>query len=82
MQENRSFDHYFGMLRGVRGFGDRNAVELPSGKPVFEQPALPGTSVLPFPVRGAAETQKKDLQYIGALDHSWSGGGTAWAGGG
>src|SRR5690349_24241504 len=23
MQENRSFDHYFGRLRGVRGFGDR-----------------------------------------------------------
>ena len=22
MQENRSFDHYFGTLRGVRGFGD------------------------------------------------------------
>ncbi|MBX6360876.1 MAG: phospholipase C, phosphocholine-specific, partial [Acidobacterium ailaaui] len=21
MQENRSFDHYFGTLRGVRGFG-------------------------------------------------------------
>ncbi|WP_327370011.1 phosphocholine-specific phospholipase C [Streptomyces sp. NBC_01217] len=81
MQENRSFDHYFGTLRGVRGFGDRNAVELPSGKPVFEQPAASGTSVLPFPVRDAAETQKKDLQYIGALDHSWSGGGKAWAGG-
>ncbi|MEU8673236.1 phosphocholine-specific phospholipase C [Streptomyces sp. NPDC048560] len=81
MQENRSFDHYFGMLRGVRGFGDRNAVELPSGRPVFEQPGPPGTSVLPFPVREAAETQKKDLQYIGALDHSWSGGGRAWAGG-
>src|SRR6478752_4466220 len=51
MQENRSFDHYFGTLRGVRGFGDRNAVELPSGKPVFEQPAAAGSSVLPFPVR-------------------------------
>ena len=81
MQENRSFDHYFGALRGVRGFGDRNAVELPSGKPVFEQPGPLGSSVLPFPVRGAAETQKKDLQYIGALDHSWSGGAKAWADG-
>ncbi|WP_326679833.1 phosphocholine-specific phospholipase C [Streptomyces sp. NBC_01237] len=81
MQENRSFDHYFGTLRGVRGFGDRNAIELPSGKPVFEQPGPLGTGVLPFPVRGAAETQKKDLQYIGALDHSWSGGSKAWAGG-
>src|SRR3977135_2293434 len=25
IQENRSFDHYFGSLRGVRGFGDRDA---------------------------------------------------------
>ncbi|MEU7279384.1 phosphocholine-specific phospholipase C [Streptomyces sp. NPDC045431] len=78
MQENRSFDHYFGTLRGVRGFGDRNAVELPSGKPVFEQPAPLGRTVLPFPVRDAAEAQKKDLQYIGDLDHSWSGGARAW----
>lgn len=77
MQENRSFDHYFGTLRGVRGFGDRNAVELPSGKPVFEQPG-PLRTVLPFPVRDAAETQKKDLQYIGDLDHSWGGGVKAW----
>ena len=27
MQENRSFDHYFGTLRGVRGFGDPRAGE-------------------------------------------------------
>ncbi|GGO92989.1 phosphocholine-specific phospholipase C [Wenjunlia tyrosinilytica] len=89
MQENRSFDHLFGTLRGVRGFSDRNAIALPGtggtpgtpGKPVFEQPADPGRTVLPFPVRGAAETQKKDLQYIGALDHSWDGGNSAWHGG-
>ncbi|MFD3663385.1 phosphocholine-specific phospholipase C [Streptomyces sp. NPDC058659] len=81
MQENRSFDHYFGTLRGVRGFSDRNAIELPSGKSVFEQPAALGRTVLPFPIRGAAETQQKDLQYIGDLDHSWSGGGKAWRGG-
>ena len=78
MQENRSFDHYFGTLRGVRGFGDRNAVELPSGKTVFEQPAALGGTVLPFPIRDAAAAQQKDLQYIGDLDHSWSGGAKAW----
>ncbi|PWS46579.1 phospholipase C, phosphocholine-specific, partial [Streptomyces sp. FT05W] len=81
MQENRSFDHYFGTLRGVRGFGDRNAIELPSGRTVFEQPGPAGSTVLPFPVREAAEAQKKDLQYIGALDHSWSGGAKAWSDG-
>ena len=39
MQENRSFDHYFGTMRGVRGYGDprlrnRDAVraDLESGK--------------------------------------------------
>ncbi|WP_381793864.1 phosphocholine-specific phospholipase C [Streptomyces niveus] len=85
MQENRSFDHYFGTLRGVRGFGDRNAVELPTGRPVFAQPsAAPAArgdedaTVLPFPVRDAAEAQRKDLQYIGDLDHSWNGGAKAW----
>ncbi|MDQ0793852.1 phosphocholine-specific phospholipase C [Streptomyces sp. B1I3] len=81
MQENRSFDHYFGSLRGVRGFGDRNAIELPSGRPVFAQPGPAGSTVLPFPVREAAEKQRQDLQYIGALDHSWRGGAEAWAGG-
>ena len=35
MQENRSFDHYFGTLQGVRGFGDTRAIKLPNGKPVF-----------------------------------------------
>jgi len=39
MQENRSFDHYFGTLRGVRGFSDPRAVRLyGTGKSVFEQP--------------------------------------------
>ncbi|MGH9550489.1 MAG: alkaline phosphatase family protein, partial [Terriglobales bacterium] len=28
MQENRSFDHYFGTLRGVRGFGDPRPMNL------------------------------------------------------
>lgn len=31
MQENRSFDHYFGTMSGVRGFGDKRAVRLPAG---------------------------------------------------
>src|SRR5579862_1679328 len=31
MQENRSFDHYFGSLHGVRGFGDRFPIPVPDG---------------------------------------------------
>src|ERR1041385_191539 len=38
MQENRSFDHYFGTLQGVRGFNDPRAIRLPSGKSVWNQP--------------------------------------------
>jgi hypothetical protein len=38
MQENRSFDHYFGTLRGVRGFQDPRAVRLSNGNSVFQQP--------------------------------------------
>jgi phospholipase C len=37
MLENRSFDHYFGTLRGVRGFADRHPIPLPNGKPVWAQ---------------------------------------------
>jgi phospholipase C len=39
MQENNSFDEYFGTLRGVRGFSDPRAVTLLSGNPVWLQPA-------------------------------------------
>jgi phospholipase C len=33
MQENRSFDHYFGTMNGVRGFGDPRPVYLPGASP-------------------------------------------------
>ncbi len=37
MQENRSFDHYFGTMKGVRGFGDRFPIPLESGQRAFFQ---------------------------------------------
>jgi phospholipase C len=68
MQENRSFDHYFGSLRGVRGFGDPRPVVLPSGKPVWYQ--SDGTKdVLPF----RPEANNLGLQFLQDLDHSWNG---------
>jgi phospholipase C len=45
MQENRSFNHYFGTLRGVRGFGDRFPIPLQSGKSVWFQ--SDGTNEIP-----------------------------------
>src|SRR3989440_12777185 len=67
MQENRSFDHYFGTLRGVRGFGDPRPVTLPSGKPTFYQKDALGREILPF--RPAADNL--GLQFIQDLAHSW-----------
>ena len=37
MQENRSFDHYFGTLSGVRGFDDPRALRLSTGRSVFHE---------------------------------------------
>src|ERR1700748_3617783 len=50
MQENRSFDHYYGTLSGVRGFSDPNAARLPNGRPVFYQPdpSNPDGYLLPY----------------------------------
>ena len=53
MQENRAFDHYFGTLPYVRGFGDHAAPPLPNGRPVWYQPtSLTNRSayMLPFHV--------------------------------
>ncbi|GIG58234.1 phospholipase C, phosphocholine-specific [Longispora fulva] len=68
MQENRSFDHYYGTLRGVRGFNDPAAITLPGGASVFRQPNGTGY-VLPYPVHD---------QYMDGCDHSWGGGHAAW----
>lgn len=50
MQENRSFDHYYGTLSGVRGFGDRVPPPLPDGRDTFHQPWKGGANgyMLPF----------------------------------
>ena len=37
MQENRSFDHYFGTMAGVRGFDDPFTQPLPDGRSIWEQ---------------------------------------------
>ena len=67
MQENRAFDHYFGTLRGVRGYGDPRAVKLPNGDPVWNQPNGSGGYVLPFHP-GAPSL---GLQFIEDLAHDW-----------
>ena len=72
MQENRSFDHYFGSLRGVRGFADKQALKYPNGTTIFEQPDTARTDLgylLPFHM----DSSKVNAQNAGDLDHSWDG---------
>ncbi len=74
MQENRSFDHYFGTLRGVRGFSDPRPLTLPSGKPVWQQPGPDGHDYAPFHL----DTQLTSAQWLTSLDHSWKGSNQLW----
>src|SRR3974390_341807 len=79
MQENRACHHYFGTLRGVRGFGDPRAVKLPSGKSVFHQPdpSNPAGFLLPF----HPDTPDFGLKFLVDLPHDWNGTHAAWNGG-
>jgi phospholipase C len=78
MQENRSFDHYFGMLRGVRGFGDPRAVRLASGDPVWKQPHGEGY-VLPFhPPAPESSEAGLGLTFLQDLAHDWTTTHAAW----
>src|SRR5260370_35049628 len=67
IQENRSFDHYFGTLRGVRGFGDKQILTYPNGTNIFQQPDKARGDLgylLPYNL-----TDQVDVD----LDHSWVG---------
>ena len=68
MQENRSFDHTYGMLRGVRGFDDPRAITLPSGDPVWAQSDKKGRTFLPF----RFDIKETKATWMGSLPHSWN----------
>lgn len=76
MQENRAFDHYFGALRGVRGFGDPRAARLTAETTVFAQPN--GASPL-YPYR--PDVPDLGLEFIADLAHDWTSTHAAWNGG-
>jgi len=73
MQENRSFDHYFGTLRGVRGFADPRAVRLPSGKVVWQQPNDAG-DLLPF----RPDVPDLGTAFLPDPPHGWNDTHAAW----
>ncbi|MFI8264189.1 phosphocholine-specific phospholipase C [Streptomyces sp. NPDC085665] len=73
MQENRSFDQYFGSMKGVRGFGDPRPVLQDNGKSVFYQSS--GTKdILPF----NPQVTNLGMQFVEGLNHDWAGGHAAY----
>ena len=77
MQENRSFDHYFGTLGGVRGFGDRFTIPLPNGRRVWQQQRSNGSVLTPFHLDGTAN----NAQRAAGASHTWLDSQKAWDGG-
>lgn len=68
MQENRSFDHMYGALRGVRGFNDPRAIRLPGNNPVWLQTNDKGETYAPFRL----DIHNSKATWMGSLPHSWS----------
>lgn len=73
MQENRSFDHYFGTMRGVRGFGDRFPIPLESGERIFFQ--SDGKKIIP-PYH--ANKKKSNAALINGTPHDFPDMQAAW----
>ena len=75
MHENRSFDHYYGTLRGVRGFDDKTAIpgvfaqKWPQSKGSDHDPAL-----LPFRL----DTATSEAECTYDLSHAWNAQHQCW----
>lgn len=74
MQENRSFDHAFGTLRGVRGFNDPRAVRLANGNSPFVQTDAAGDSYAPWRL----DIRDTRITWMGSLPHSRESQVDAW----
>lgn len=77
MQENRSFDHMFGTLRGVRGFNDRRTPRQGDGASIFLQRDTKGTACLPW----HASLKESKITWMGDTPHARSDHLDAWNGG-
>ena len=67
MQENRSFDHTFGTLQGVRGFNDPRAITLPNKNKVWLQTNAAGQTYAPFRLN----IHDTKATWMSSLPHSW-----------
>lgn len=77
MQENRSFDHMFGTLGGVRGFNDPRAARQADGSSVFLQRDRMGNAYPPW----HASLSESRATWMGALPHRRDDQIDAWNGG-
>jgi phospholipase C len=68
MQENRSFDHCYGALRGVRGFNDPRAIGQPDKNSVFLQTNAQGETYAPFRLN----IKDTKATWMGSLPHGWT----------
>jgi phospholipase C len=83
VNENRSFDHYYGTYRGVRGFADPAVLKQSDGAPVFGQkfagapfgPASPlyGGHLLPFHF-----DTRNNGECVNDIAHGWAPQHVAW----
>lgn len=74
MQENRSFDHYFGTLKGVRGFGDRFTIPMPNDRQVWQQERSNAALLTPYHLDGSAN----NAQRADGAHHTWKDSQDAW----
>src|SRR5580765_6860530 len=68
MQENRSFDHTYGTLQGVRGFNDPRAIRLPNQDLVWLQSNEKGETFAPF----RFDIKNTRITWMDSLPHTWS----------
>jgi phospholipase C len=68
MQENRSFDHCYGNLRGVRGYNDPRAIVQPDKNLVWLQKNTAGETYAPFRLN----IKETNATWLGSLPHSWT----------
>ncbi|HTD40635.1 MAG TPA: phospholipase C, phosphocholine-specific [Mucilaginibacter sp.] len=68
MQENRSFDHTYGTLKGVRGYNDPRAIDLPNKNKVWLQSNTEGETYAPFHL----DIKNTKATWMSSLPHSWA----------
>jgi phospholipase C len=68
MQENRSFDHTYGTLKGVRGYNDPRAIVKPDKNLVWLQKNAEGETYAPFRLN----IKETNATWLGSLPHSWT----------